>query len=259
MNDLWAKFEISIDRLYFWQIGALQLWLRATEEEWQIACTHGDEERCEFNEDSDPPPDDVEWQRWSRQNEANAVHFKPTMPDRPLVVRPESVIKIAPAHGALYFISIPVVVSISAGRDGELKLADIPSVILSKTWFGDTLTGEPCYALKTRARPSIHDMQNSMHRAVFPVQIRNLSPKELAFHRICIRVAHLSIFGGIDNLWSNSASVNYLGEDKFSRLEYEDTPPEYKGVGVRLADAREPQKQNIIQRTFSGFKALRNL
>ncbi len=49
-----------------------------------------------------------------------------------------------------------------AGSKKKVQFLETPSQVLSNTWFGDTMTAEPCYALKTRALRNVDEQPSEI-------------------------------------------------------------------------------------------------
>ncbi len=112
---------------------------RISEEEDTIIAQHGEK------------PENLTWNRYIYKSELNIIRFVPYLPDRPVVVDPESPIRILPDNSALFFVSIPSWIRIFTGTQEKIMLLEVPAEVLSNTWFGDPMEGELCYSLKTLA------------------------------------------------------------------------------------------------------------
>ena len=179
------------------------------------------------------------------------------MPDRSVVARPDSPVKVPAAHDAQFFVSIPIWIRVlvRGRRQKEVQLCEVPSRALSNTWFGDPMTGELCYSLTTRARRTADAEETPPNCAVVPVRIHNRSTDMLELERLCIRVEHLQIYPGESELWTSGIHVNYRGADQISGVDYESKAPTWEPVGPALCKPRQPVSRNMLKRTFSDFRA----
>jgi hypothetical protein len=256
--NIWEPKEISVDQCFAAQIGPLRLWLKRAGDELRMAF-HGSPEPESLTEirplapHAGAEPEDLEWGRWVVGPMGESVRLVPVMPDRPVVVHPEMPVKIPSDQEALFFVSIPVWVRVTAGQAGKLKLCEQPSVVLSNTWFGDTVSGELCYSLRSRARRSITDSEPRPHFAVCPVRIRNTSTSQLAVERLCVHVEHLRIYFGPRQLWTNDVNITFSGEADVSRVSYLQNPPDHEPVERVLSEARTPLKKSLLQRSLGGM------
>ncbi|HIJ53174.1 MAG TPA: DUF432 domain-containing protein [Planctomycetes bacterium] len=257
--DIWNRSNIGSGEILRSQIGPLLLWFRKIEDELHVAF-----ERL-------PDPDTIvdatgpvavnvveseglDWGRWIVGAETNVVQVLPIMPDRPVVVHPELPVKIPTGHKALFFVSIPIWLRVLAGEKKPIELCEVPVLILSNTWFGDTMSGELCYSLRSRARRQITDSEPNPSRTICPVKIRNTSPKQLNVERLCVHVEHLKTYSGGKNLWTNGITITFRGEEQVSKIEYSSNPPAFEPVGEILSEARTPVKETILKRSIGSFK-----
>jgi len=258
--DIWKKQTIEAGRTYSSQLGPLSLWLKKVDDELHIATdrasdagttgSHGLAQR------SEPAPESLDWGRWVIGRDESSVQLLPVMPDRGVVVRPESPVKIPPSMEAVFFVSIPIWIKVYAGGSRLSELWEVPSVIRSNTWFGDALSGELCYSLVSRARRQVEDTDHPLNKAVCPVKIRNESDHMLSVDRFCVHVEHLSVYGGMRLLWTNHVTIRFQGEDQISRVDYARQKPDLDSQVKLLTPPRVPQKETLLKRSLGSFARL---
>ncbi|UCF17103.1 MAG: hypothetical protein JSW59_06510, partial [Phycisphaerales bacterium] len=144
-------------------------------------------------------------------------------------------------------------VRITAGEGEEIELCEEPSVDLSNTWFGDPMSGELGYSLRSRARREISETRAEPHRALCPVTIRNTSPEQVKVERFCVHVAHLGVYPGESRLWTNGVQIAFRGEAEVSQVEYSEQPPGYEETGNVLSYPRTPVRTTLLKRSLGGF------
>ena len=155
MHENWGKFEIKENNIYFWQIGDLKLWCKRSADELQIAYNHKNEQD-EITTGIDETPEDKSWSRWSfKKTKKIEIKISPQFPDRPVVVKPESPFSLAKGTSAKIYIRIPLWFRIELTGKSTDTIQDIPTVILSNTWFGTFFEGELCYWISTGAKRTI--------------------------------------------------------------------------------------------------------
>jgi len=257
--EIWKPNRIEPETLLHARIGPLALWLRRVGEELHIAAKRLDAEEPEqaarqLAQVEGAPPDDLDWGRWIVGEQAGTVQLVPVTPDRPVVVRPESPVKVPPNRQALFFVSIPLWVRVVAGEAEKVTLCEEPCVVLSNIWFGDPMSGELCYSLRTRARSRVADSEARPHLAICPVRIHNKAAAQLDVQRFCVRVEHLRVYDGAAQPWTNEVSVTFRGEDEASQLDYAQEPPAFEPVGGLLSDARSPLKKGLLKKTVGGLR-----
>jgi hypothetical protein len=256
--EVWEPRQIEHGECLEAQVGPLQMWLRKNGDEIHIATKHRKDTAnltkvSAFRAVSELKPTGLDWGRWVCGDECSNVVLTPVMPDRPVVVRPELPVKIPPEGKALFFFGVPIWVRITVGNGKQFKLCEEPSVDLSNIWFGDPMSGDLCYSLRTRARREVADTQVQPHRAVCPVTIRNASAEQVNVERFCVHVAHLGVYPGTSRLWTNGVHIAFKGEDEVSQLEYSEKPPAYEEVGRILSPPRTPVKTTLLKRSLGGF------
>ena len=257
--DVWKSQKIVSDQCMQGQIGPLRLWLRQADDELRIAVeriedTESVPETKVFEPIKGSELEGLDWGRWVVGKSADTIKLVPLTPDRPLVVRPEVPMKIPTNHEALFFVSFPIWVRIVTDKPRQLNLCEVPSVVLSNIWFGDPMSGELCYSLRSRARRKINNSEPSPHRAICPVRIRNSSTKQLDVERFCVHVEHLKIYDGSEKLWTNEISITFKGESEVSQVQYAQSPPTFEPVQHVISEARIPLKKPLMKRSLSNFK-----
>lgn len=256
--EAWEPHRIEHGECLEAQVGPLHLWLRKSGDEIHIATERRKDTESltrisAFQAVTELKRTRLDWGRWVCGEECNKVALTPVTPDRPVVVRPELPVKIPPEGKALFFVSVPIWVRITAGNGKSSKLCEKPSVDLSNIWFGDPMSGDLCYSLRSRARREIADKQVQPHRAVCPVTIRNASAEQVNVERFCVHVAHLGVYPGTSRLWTNGVKIGFKGEAEASQLEYSEKPPAYEKVGKVLSQPRTPVKTKLLKRSLGGF------
>ena len=254
--DIWRPFKIEQDQCLSWQIGPLKLWLQRTENEWHLAS-----ERAPEEEDALGPatpcnkPEQMQWKRWTASGESNLVQNIPVMPDRSIIVRPETPLTIPHGNQALFYVTIPVWVRVAVGQNAQMTLCEEPTVILSHSWFGQPTAGELCYSLRTSARRTLDRLGRRPHGAVCPVRVQNDAAVQLDFERLCVQVNHLNIYAGKGHMWTNEVKVTYKGEEKPTEIDFAQRSPTGDDVGELITEAREPLSRGFMQKGFDTFKS----
>lgn len=257
--DIWNRSKIETGEVLRLQIGPLVLWFRKIGDEMHIAFERLPEPDTIVDATGPAVVNGVEsegldWGRWIVGAETNIIQVHPIMPDRPVVVHPELPVKIPTGHEALFFVSVPVWVRVLAGEKKPLELCEVPVLILSNTWFGDPMSGQLCYSLRSRARRQIKDPETNPSRAICPVKIRNTSPRQLDIERLCVHVEHLKTYSGDKNLWTNGVTITFRGEGQASKIDYSRERPAFETISEMLSEARTPIKETILKKSIGSFK-----
>jgi hypothetical protein len=254
-QHLWEPHTIKPNETLDVCLGSLHLWIHRGEMEWYIAHETESEngERCSVSISDAPFTPDRDWTRWILDGQIERIQFKPQLPDRPLIVRPEMPMCLMPKQTVRFFVGIPIWLAITFGG-GSGQMIEVPTMALSKSWFGQFTEGELCYAMKTTAKMHQDDLFTGAHRAVFPLEVRNASPEKLNFERLCLRPQYLNIFQGTTRLWTSKGRVSYRGEDHWSRFVYSSRAPEFDRPAHLLGKARESMRRGALLKTFDTIK-----
>lgn len=260
--ELWTqKRALEPNKYYRVQIGPLIFWLIRKNDEIHIAIERIGTEDFEndnvsFTETDIETHGKFDWQRWVVGADCSEISILPVMPDRPVVVRPDVPVKIPKDQEALFFVSIPAWIEISAEKKERIVLCQEPSVLRSNIWFGDTMSGELCYSLRSRARRQFTHIEPKPHRVACPVRIRNTTEYQFDVDRFCVHVEYLKIFEGTTRLWTNEVLIIHQGEDSISKIEYSRKAPKYEQTNGMISDARLSLKTTLLKKSIGTFKQL---
>ena len=257
--ELYNQYKVEPEQYVSAQIGPFDLWVRHTGDEFHVAVKR-DPNSESVIETSPPKPVEgtqdacLSWSRWVGGQHFDTMQLLPVMPNRPVVVRPATPVSIPTSKEALFFVAVPIWVEISVFGPTKVILLQTPSVVLSNTWFGDPMTGELCYSMRTRARRKVDDSPVRPHRALCPVLIRNTTTKQLDVERFCVHIQNLTVYAGENQLWTNEVHISFRGENETSQVKYVESAPEYEQIDRILTNPRNQQKKTLLQRSFSSFR-----
>ncbi len=251
--QLWEPIEIESGTCRHWQIGPFRLWVARRGDEWHIASDRVPSETRLITARDVSYPDNRAWRRVAGGGD-NVIRLLPKLPDRAVIVRPDSPFTFAPGSEAKFFVSIPIWISVMAGGQSTHELLCESTHQLSNTWFGDSMSGELCYALRTTARRAVVELRTWAHLAACPMRIHNQSSTPLDFQRLCLRVKHASIYAN-DRLWTSQVNVTSRGEDQNTRIDYVEGPPPLCADARLLQTAREPMRRGLIQQSFGDLRS----
>jgi len=257
--ELWDSSTVKSETLYRASFSTLTVWLKRSREDWYLASQRPGKETnpAPLSEvKGRKPRQDLNFSRWVVGPDVSTVQFVPAMPDRSIVVRPAVPLKVPAGKDALFFLSIPVWVRVLAQPPKGITLCELPTLILSNTWFGEPTSGELCYALRTRAMRSLEEIENRPYTAICPVSIRNRAPKELDFERLCVRVEHLNVYRGRQRLWTNELEVRFQGDEHSSQVTIGKGAPKFAENLIKVCEAREPVENALLKQSFSFLRSL---
>lgn len=238
-------------------IGPLALWVDAAQHEWRVAHLPGrDPRQTEQSVERAPsrtPPEDAPAQRFGFGGERRELRVEPTLPDRPIVARPELALTILAGSELTIYISSPLSIALHHGDDPKPML-DVPTMRLSNTWFGGpTVPGGLCYALRTRARLSLGEHSFHPVRALSTVVIRNRASTHLHVERIRLPMRELSLYHSREQgFWTNGVTIERrAGDDELAEVAFERKPP-HEGLAV-IQPPRELGERHVLQRALAAL------
>lgn len=228
------------------------------EGEWAYACEYG--ELSDIQDIAQVPfdvvPGELEWTRTVFSSAPREVRFQPTVPDRPLVVKPEHPVVIPVGETGVFYVLMPVFISIVVEDKGqETTLGTVPSRLLSDTWFGDPTAGHFCYSIPFPAERDFSALSPFPHHVVCPISIKNGSDEALSFEKFCLRASYVTLYCGNRHLWSSRVKIRHDGNFKGTSIRYEGVHPEMEEDALKVAPALNRAERGLHRLTFhSGFR-----
>ena len=258
---LWGERPLDEGRTLLAALGPLRVWIRASGKELWLASRHVDKapgatEEAEQKEEEAVDPAAEEWTRWVLPQAPRVLRIVPRLPDRPVIVKPEAAFRLALGARARVFVRVPLWLAVELPGVTDAPALEIPSVMLSRTWFGSFTAGELCYWISSGARVAIEPDRARDYLAICPVRIVNSSEEELAVEKICLRVAGMSLFGLDGQLWSDDISISWRGRDDVSRIVHTGKPPREAAGAQLLGPPRVALRRGLGGQTFSSLRDL---
>ncbi len=258
---MWGDFILAEGKLYELQLGAFLCKIRRISDElhymvddevldFKVSPLHSIRWKKEY--------DEIGWKRCVVYENETKFRISPALPDKPVLVRTLTMVKIPGYKDTLFYIQIPVWIrcEVLTRSGSNVVLTDLSSEKLSKSWFGDPVNGEPCYALRTHAVRSLEELIAEPHLITCPLTIRNGIDPPLSFERINLHVEFMSVFEGEAQLWTNSAGVVFRGIDQVSQISFSNSPPPAAGNAVKRTDARQKMSHSLMRKSFLFLKKL---
>lgn len=256
---IWDPQPLAAGQTIRWRMGPLTLWVQALPGEWRVA-TERDAEAEAVDVAPATPPEALDWKRVAGQVETPHVTLRPALPPRPVTVRPERPVTILPGQETAFFVGIPLWMQLTVHAGGKgpaaaLLLCEYETARLSNTWYGLPIDGVLCYALRTRARTALDDIEPRPYRAVAPLRVVNEGPKPQPFERCCILTPHLPLFRGEQHFWTAAGTQVMRGENEPGQSRFLHDAPPFDQAGERIAAPREPQPHGVVFRTMDHLKS----
>ncbi|MDT8342343.1 MAG: DUF432 domain-containing protein [Longimicrobiales bacterium] len=240
----WGTHTVPDDRATELRFGPLELHFAREAGEIRIAVRR------------DGEGEELRWSRWAPGPDWDGtLSLLPAFPDRTLVVKPEDDFRLMRNAEARIFVRVPVEVRISVPGGERVPLLEVPTTVLSDTWWGSPEEGELCYFLDTRARRALADADFLEHVCACPLQLVNRSEDDLLVTHIALRPAFLSIYRDRERLWSDVTLVRYRGDEEGSSLEVSNRPPAEAAQPALLTPAATPMTRGFTARTFARLRS----
>ncbi|MCB0265060.1 MAG: hypothetical protein R3C41_10055 [Calditrichia bacterium] len=242
--SFWGKQELPQIETKLWRFGPLHVWLKTRYDELWIAHHHSETEIAE-------QPDDLKWERWTLKKLPPELHFKPMLPNLPVVVKTEHPFRVVQNVQTKIYVRVPLWVGIVL--DGN-QVIELPTMQLSKTWFGGFVDGEICYSLTTSARKEALFENERAFLAVSPIQILNKSEDELLVDKLCHRVDRLNLYQQNERFWTNETKIYFQGNNNISDIDYSRKVPQESSGAKLVTPARLGSHRSVTAKTFDSIK-----
>lgn len=245
----WGTFAIAEEQSRYFKISNIVICLDRYNQEWHIT-SYLDHTHTEIE-----PKNKAKYpfKSFAAQT-SNEIALKPILPDRPLLVQLDRSFYIPPAESLLLYFSSPIWVQVETLHPSML-LEEIPTEILSDTWFGiNTLEGELCYANRVTCSSNIEEIPKDTTRVITPISIVNRSKETLLLKELKLPMPYLSIYVNAENrLFTETLVVNK--ESDYLTISITKGPPKIENVNPLhfLSPARHTLKSGFID-LLSSFK-----
>ena len=244
----WGEASIEVGHTHELELGTLQLKVRRTETEIWL--------RAHRSPAGDP--EQAPWQRWAVAA-TGQIEIRPALPNRLIVVSPEHEYHLPPQGVSRIFVRVPLFVQVAILEgDSEVVAADLPSIVLSDTWWGTFTEGEIAYWLETKARVDLSDDLFLPHLGMCTLTLTNDSPSALPVERFAVRAAHLSLFTDGARNWTDSVSVRYDDSPEGSEITFAGKAPAHAREAEVIARPRVRLEMSFHAKTFDRLRSLSN-
>lgn len=224
----WGTYQVEAGQSRFWRIGNVVICVDRVTNEWHIAS-------CQAAENDF---DKLNFKTFTFRTQAE-LELKPVLANLSLASKLERTLYIPGGEEILLYVSSPVWVRVQTGKS-RIILAEIPTFILSDTWFGpNTCEGELCYAGHTYCSPHLKDIPSGPDRIISPMLIKNAGITTLKLENISVPLPYLSVYSDAENfLWTEQLYV-YREEDSGPQVEIAKGPPKALNEITLLTEARK--------------------
>ena len=258
----WGTYDLELERWARWQIGPLILFAQLKRQEWVFGWTSAgdplqDTLSIDVPSSAFPDPDDYAFHRYVVGDIDSQLQLRARLGDRPFIVRPDSPLFLLAEQETVLFVSTVVWIAacLNDGSDEPYALLELPARRPSDSWFGpNTLEGELCYASRTNARTDLGSVGPRPHRAVTPVEIKNLGSDTLSIEQLRVPVPALSLYHDRNNrLWTDTVCFLHEEGEREASLTVPEASVHLPESRALLAPPRMPVEAGTIVDAFSRF------
>jgi len=238
----WGTFTVEEGQSRFWRVGSVIIFVDRFTNEWHIASAPVEKSSDDLNEEAelDLEKHKFNFKTFTFKTQAE-LSINPILADRPLASKLEQTLYIPGGEEILLYVSSPVWVRV-ATSNSKVTLAEVPTVMLSDTWFGKTTTSEGilCYAAQTYCSSHLKDIPSGPDRIVSPMFIKNETRSILQLEKVSVPLPYLSVYADSQNfLWTEQLNVHRTGEEQHPHVHVEKGPPRAIEDIHRLTQARK--------------------
>lgn len=263
-SSWWGRHTIEPNRTDLWQLGPVRVWIQHSAHEWRVAWHYrGDlldsAVRSVPGAAGEPPPPDAKIVNCVFGSAAREdVLFTPCLPDRGVIVRPQTPLYILPNEKVTLYVVTPLWLRIEmpATSAGPSKLIqELPTYRLSDTWFGPMSTlGELSYSNNAPAYLDLKEVPLRLHCAISAVSIRNSGHDSLRLERIKVPLPRLSLFySPRTGFWTDSFSFERRDGSEMASIKLEGQPPAEAAPSQFVTGPRQILAENTAVRAFSAL------
>jgi hypothetical protein len=256
MARFFDTLEIPLGAGARFDVGPSSVWIERRAQEWRLAHhTRPDPaestERIEGPGDPLAPDEGAIHLRCPAPDDSTAVTIVPRAADRPVVIRPETTMRLLPGAKSTLFVTTPAWLELRA----RSPLLELPSFRPSDTWFGpNTTEGELCYASTTSGRLELETLPIHPARVATALTVENESDEALIIERVKLPMLHLSVFVGRDGrLWTESVDVTKKGDGEAPVTRIGQSPPPVAEAARELGEPRQRDRNNVVLRAFGAL------
>lgn len=214
---------------------------------------YNSENLSSLSPDSENESSKLELEKWSRyvaNYSSRELVVSPCLPDKGVVVKPEQDFYLTANGSARIYVRVPIWIRCQYGSHDLAPQVDIPTNILSLTWFGEFDRGELCYWMTSSGTRSFNPEDSRLHLAVCPLQINNSSDETLLISKLRLKVETLSLFLDGNHIWGSETSVTYRGTSGVSKVDVLNGPPQDARNAMQVAPARRNIRRSMSLLTF---------
>jgi len=188
------------------------------------------------------------------------LRYQPLLPDLPVILRSAQELRILPSGSLKTMVPVPLVPALTLELTGRIRrritVLEIPLQSLSKSWFGDPISGEPAYGMNIQFDFGKEQEDPSPWVSLCPLKISNASHDPLQFKRLALKVPYLSLYAGAKQLYTNELSVIFKGQDQVSQVHISSRTPVVGESVTKTGEPRQRKDKELLKKSVTFFRSL---
>jgi hypothetical protein len=243
--------------------GGSRLWILRRETGWALAlqsaglsdsfAEHGLPHEGDLSYGPGSKPEEIPWSDYYVDDPEDWLTAELSLPDKPIAAHPLQPILLPDGEKALFTTPIPLELHLKTARM-ERELIKVPSMILSKSLFGEPDTGEIVYSSPLEVYHRDAEIIMPGYCARCDMRVLNISGGLLDFSRVCIRVEYLGLYREGRACATDEIIFAFRGAEQASSLSFSrrSESPDCQ----RLSSPRIAGYGNLIRKSFDFFRSL---
>ena len=248
LDSILKKHKILPGKTKLIDIGCVQLSATRKNEGWHLITT----DNC--------PHDDIDLTTESTLSDyfqtgsSNTLIIAPALPAKPLVFKGTRM-SVLPNQKLTFFLKIPLAFQIYFSKiQPENLLKEIIYKRLSDTWFGESDSGEPAFALGGEYYLEMDEIKITDLEAICPVVVHNVSTEILNVQRLIIRDEHVSLYKNDGKLVTSVVNVDFRGNNVAGEVGYNYSKLYHGEKEEIIAKPRNAAGKNLRKLNFHFIK-----
>ncbi len=185
---------------------------------------------------------------------SNRLILAPALPAKPMVFKSSQIV-ISPKQRLTFFVKIPLILQVYAGKkQDENLLTEFPLQHISDTWFGEPVNGEAAFALESDHYLNFKAIEEDERFAICPITIFNNDNAALEVERLIIRVDQMNLVKFSNHLVTSQVKLEYRGKNHLSSVSYGFAKAFHGETHDIVAKPRNPEGKSLLKINFHFIK-----
>lgn len=254
-KNFWTKYTFAVNQTRHFKIGFTEVFIKHITNGWLIKSKRTDAEHPELEVDDISDFEDDQDVVHFHTGKSHDLIVVPALPVKSVVFRNNKNLKITAGEATNLFLRIPVNLQFYFHEvKEENRMLDLPTKILSDTWFGDIDGGEPAFSIGSNYDKSFGEVKAKDWEAILSVEIINNTTGILDLQRLILHVEEFHVFLKTKQLLTNYASIEFKGQEQAGSVNLSIRKEIHGEKPVQLAKPRNSDTHNLLRRSFFFIK-----